>query len=602
MRSPKPSSKQIAGPQGRKVLVVVLHGLFAFPSAMEDIRRAAIEAYGPETVVHVPEMPYAHRTSGARATRIVSDLLSDIDRWVADAKPDKIVLLGHSVGATLARRTFLVASGCPANFRPEPGLACEKARDWARKVERVVLLSAFNRGWKISPRLSWSYSILFNVVGLVGHLVPGAVHWTPTAFDFRLGAPFMAQTRLHWLAYRRAQQGPDTAADTLDFPILIQLLGTQDDLVSPFDQVDIAVDGTGQAATVGQEDRTETAAEKQDYFLIEQPFTDHKAAVRLEGDAAAVQRRKRFIAALTSNRADLKEIALDPSLLADEIDLVEPKVENTVFVIHGIRDDGYWTHRIAERVRQLSGEAPGTDTTVFRSWTPTYGYFAMLPFMLPWIRREKVEWFMDQYVTAFAQYPRSDFHYVGHSNGTYLGARALRDYPAMHLKHVLFAGSVVRRDFDWMPLIDGGRVVRFQNVCSADDRVVAWLPKSIEWIRWFDLGGAGFDGFRDAGKRPEITEFRYVRGGHSAGIAEAHWERIAEFIVHGTPWREPPVGAPELYETHQDPGVAAFARTRLGIPLVVLFGGFVALIGYALGGWFGLLVAALIIRFVVTRL
>ncbi|WP_375456779.1 hypothetical protein [uncultured Methylobacterium sp.] len=580
-------------------LVVVVHGLGVLPHRMEDVRAAACEAYGPGTVVRVPEMPYARWLSGTRATRIVADLLSEIDRWVQEAAPTRIVLVGHSVGATIARRTFLVAAGCPDDFRAEGDLATEKPRAWADKVERVVMLAAFNRGWKISARMGWIYSILFNIVGLVGHLVPG---WTPTAFDFRIGAPFMAQTRLNWLAYRRSQQAshPRDPARP-DQPILIQLLGTQDDLVSPVDQVDLTVDGTGQALIAGPNDPPDPGPEAQDYFLIELPFTDHKQAVILEGDAAAQARRVLVLDALKRGRVGLSTIALDPALLSDEIEGVDETVRDTVFVIHGIRDDGFWTHRIAERVRAAGSPTGRNQATVFRSWTPSYGYFAMLPFVLPWIRREKVEWFMDQYVTAFAQYPKSDFHYVGHSNGTYLAARALQDYPALHFRNVLFAGSVVRRDYPWLPLVDSGRVARFQNVCAGGDWVVALLPKSVEWFRKFDLGGAGFDGFRDAGKRPAITEFKYLRGGHGAGIAEPHWPKIAAFIVDGTPFA-PDRNDPEtLYEPTPDPSIAALGKAHIGIAAVLGIGLLVVWLCFKLGGLFGLLLAVLLIRFVVLR-
>src|SRR5437762_14376361 len=66
-------------------------------------------------------------------------------------------------------------------------------------------------------------------------------------------------------------------------------------------------------------------------------------------------------------------------------------------------------------------------TTLFRSVrTPTYGYFAMLPFVLPWIRRQKVEWFMDQYVSARAQFPnRSEEHTSELQSPMYLVCRLL---------------------------------------------------------------------------------------------------------------------------------------------------------------------------------
>jgi pimeloyl-ACP methyl ester carboxylesterase len=205
---------------------------------------------------------------------------------------------------------------------------------------------------------------------------------------------------------------------------------------------------------------------------------------------------------------------------------------------------------------------------VVRARTPTYGYFAMLPFVLPWIRRQKVEWFMDQYVTARAYFPNGQISYVGHSNGTYLAARALRDYAAATFKHLFFAGSVVRRDFDWLSPIREGRLVKLHNIPAAGDWVVALLPKSVEWYKKFDLGGAGFDGFNDAGKHANITQPKaFAKGGHSAAIAEVHWDHIARFVIDGT---VPPEQPEQAYVPSRVPWLRWLAELHLGLPILFL--------------------------------
>ncbi len=377
---------------------------------------------------------------------------------------------------------------------------------------------------------------------------------TPGKASIRLGAPFIVQTRLHWLAYRRAQADAEQLPDQVGGgarPVLVQVIGTRDDLVSPFDQVDLSVDDAIRSIVVGDPTDAPLGAQQRDFFLIEMPDTDHDASIVLAGSPQALIRRDRLHDALLENRTGLGGAAIDPGLLADEVAEVDETVGDTVFVIHGIRDDGFWTHRVAERIRQAGPRAGASGEAAFRGWTPTYGYFAMLPFLLPWVRRRKVKWFMDQYVSALAQYPNSAFHYVGHSNGTYLAARSLRDYPALSFGNVLFAGSVVRSDFPWARHVDDGRVKRLQNVVASGDWVVAWLPKSLEWVRSLDLGGAGFDGFRDARLgRPEIVDFAFVRGGHAAGILEARWEDIARFVVDGSPTRCPQATPPpQTYRT-----------------------------------------------------
>ena len=113
---------------------------------------------------------------------------------------------------------------------------------------------------------------------------------------------------------------------------------------------------------------------------------------------------------------------------------------------------------------------------------------------------------MDQYTEARVRYPNAKFSYVGHSNGTYLVARALRDYAAAKFARIVFAGSVVRCDYDWekySKAADGeicrhSRVEKVLNYVATSDWVVAMFPKAMQLYRPIDLGGAGHDGFKQA--------------------------------------------------------------------------------------------------------
>lgn len=562
----------------KRILAVVLHGWHAAADNMTDVEAAIRKELGDAVCVFAPPLPYRKIFSFVRAAEITASIIKEIDDR-AD-RFDEIILVGHSLGSVIARRIFLVAQGDVEGFENEKPLDTIARRRWAEKVTRVVMIATFNRGWQISQRLSWLYGIYFNIIGLVGHLLAlGSIE--PTIFDIRLGAPFIVQTRLHWLAYRRARRAYQRDQDD---PIVVQLIGTHDDLISPFDQVDIAVDGT--LTTGGPRN-----VARQRYFLIEMPFTGHDDAIAFhskENDPAAIehcdQRRSRFVKALTCTPADLRKHAVDPTLLVDQVASQDMKATDVVFVIHGIRDDGFWTHRIAERIRQ-------TDHAVleFRGWTPTYGYFAMLPFLLPWVRRQKVEWFMDQYVAAKAQYPAARrFHYVGHSNGTYLAARALEIYPALRLENVYFAGSVVRHNYPWANALGRGAINCLLNVRASADWVVALLPKSVEKIRGFDLGSGGFDGFGaateiDGAKEPTdkttgvsgiFQLATFAEGGHGAAIEEIHWQMIAEFIVDGT---LPAKADGQGFVSSQSKQLAFWSKLRLGIPLLAALAIIIAL-------------------------
>jgi len=206
----------------------------------------------------------------------------------------------------------------------------------------------------------------------------------------------------------------------------------------------------------------------------------------------------------------------------------DSEAKNAVFVIHGIRDKGYWTQKVAAKIKV---RAKGK----FHSITPSYGYFAIAPFLMPWIRRQKVEWLMDQYVESRAAYPNASFSFVGHSNGTYLLAKALHEYPCCRVKNVVFVGSVVRTDYNWNALIKSARVQKVLNFVATNDLVVSAGAHGLRGLKWFDLGGAGSYGF-DVSAETDPERFRnleYVLGGHSAGLKESQWDEIASFIVAG---------------------------------------------------------------------
>ena len=80
------------------------------------------------------------------------------------------------------------------------------------------------------------------------------------------------------------------------------------------------------------------------------------------------------------SRDNLEKIAIARAHMADTLAATpDEKTTDVVFVIHGIRDKGFWTHKVARAVKQ-QGER---EQRVFRSFTRSYGYFALFPFVLP---------------------------------------------------------------------------------------------------------------------------------------------------------------------------------------------------------------------------
>jgi len=489
----------------RDELVVVLHGYSGGAERMAAVRETIREDW-PGADIYAPVFPFGKwRLSCQRAATIVADQIKIIDELVAERKQSgsgykDITLVGYSFSAALARKIAIIAYGEQSSTNGERPAPFElefrhfkMPRTWAKLIKRIVLLAGINRGWSVSSAMDWTTTIKWSAMQLLGETV---LRGKPTLFEIRKGAPFLVHTRLQWLALMNPEyRSPGQQPERPDI-VVVQLLGTGDDLVSPDDTVDYSVDLFKEQSGV---------MVRPSYFYIEVKHSTHHNVIDMakagttQTKRARAERRRKFLLALKEDPAILahKTISIPREHMADNLPPPpDPDVTHVVFVIHGIRDKGFWTQKMARRIKEL-GEKNGQK---FASWTESYGYFAMAPFIFDTVRQRKVEWMMDRYAEARARYPKAKFHYVGHSNGTYLAAKALLDYPAARFERVVFAGSVVRRDW-WPSFIqrnpDAPRV-KLLNYVATRDWVVALFPKGVQPWRRFELGSAGHDGFDPA--------------------------------------------------------------------------------------------------------
>jgi pimeloyl-ACP methyl ester carboxylesterase len=599
-------------PNGQhKNLYVVLHAFCGSPKGLLPIRRA-IKHIDPDADIYAPKLPYAGRFGWLcvrDATEVVCDLIAKIDRIVEQrntlpgANYESINFVGHSMGAVFARKIAIIAQGEPvhppedenlrAPFEAEFEAYRASPRSWAPLIRRVVLIAGMNRGWSPSSAMDWVTATIWRGSIFVGETF---FRGMPIIFDIRQGAVFSVQTRLQWLAmmHRNKKDRPDI--------LVVQLLGTIDDIVAPDDSVDYAVDSADE-----RDDKADVPDKSayQSYFYLEVPYSGHKDIVAVSIPDGPVENwkepsleQRRQLSSAENQQLDgiLRYIAFKHALCLPPKDLLQKavprgamsdslpnkpnwNVTDVVFVIHGIRDMGFWTQKIARAIKEeatgrtkiINGQTKDMD---FRSVTTSYGYFAMAPFVLWWIRKGKAEWLMDQYVEARAHYPRAEFSYVGHSNGTYLVARALRDYPAARFKRIALAGSVVRCDYKWLDLINNKkRVQQVLNYVATSDWVVALFTKGMKSIPLLDLGGAGHDGFAEASLNGPVYQVSFIKGRHGAGHEERHWRDIARFVVRGD--------VPKKDADTQNKPLKTVAHLSIFILLAILIGVF--WIGFLIG-------------------
>jgi pimeloyl-ACP methyl ester carboxylesterase len=478
------ASKLISTP-GATRLVVVFHGFGANVRRFDGVCDA-IQTNLPPADILLPDM-WVGWVSNSDPVDVTLAVIDEIDRLMKVHDYQNIVLVGYSGGGLIARKLAIYINGeqKDAPFETKAlGLCGGKA--WAAKVDRIVLLAGMNQGWSFAPTSNvfvvWALQVLYYSLRAAGLAkLFGAL---------RRGEPFVTDLRIQWLSLARVKKNSLT---------VVQLLGTIDDVVSPDDNIDL------------QSGR--------DFFYRDVGGSSHESITDFSDPTYGWPRRDAFVTGLVGAREDFGE---DWRLSPGPEDAVDETVEHVLFVIHGIRDYGFWTAHVG---RFVTAAAQRKNMRIM-PLAPTYGYFAMLPFVLPGTRRAKIRWFMDQYVKALVRFPNAErFSYIGHSNGTYLLAGALTRYRCCHFWNVAFAGSVVRADFPWQDFIPD-RARRVLNYVATADWVVALFPRFLARLG-ADVGGAGWDGFA----RLPLPTSSTVDGTHSAALRESNWDDIADFIL-----------------------------------------------------------------------
>jgi predicted esterase len=497
-------------------LIVVVHHYTGSSNAMADVR-AAIQEVRPNSDLLMTEYPAATFSNGD-CFQIAEQLCRAVnDAWAGGAYSG-VEFVGYSMGALLVRKAYVYGWGRVEDLDPNPDApASHRApQAWVTNTTRFVLLAGMNRGWTTRTRpngMGFGNWLLYNTGKAIGVL-------TGTARLIRqceAGEPFVANLRMQWLDIHRINHGHR--------PLVIQLLGDDDNLVTREDERDVSV--------------------SKDFVWVQLSGTRHGNAGDFHGDTKdaksvlyASERKRKFQKALGEQR-DIDALRrASPEVPGAE----DTNIVAGVVVLHGIRDLGNkWTSQFEDalQARFIANHGQDQKLCIYR---PTYGYFDMISFLRWHERQAKVRWFMDELTELQAKYPNmTNLYFIGHSHGTYVLVSALKKYKALKLDRAVLAGSVAPQYFDWASPALTNRIRGVRNYVGSADLVVAWLPRLFELFHG-DLGSAGFNGFRRPAAIPDASwtnfmkETTYVKGAHSAAIEAGDTnmiDSIAAFVING---------------------------------------------------------------------
>ena len=473
------------------ILVVIIHGIGRDLKDWCDAVRELL----PDADLLLPQYD-SNIVSNVDPRRVADQLVEYIHE--VDTKRSKrsdggeyesIILIGYSGGGLIIRKTYLIAMGYGddekiiRNFKPFP---------WVKKVERILLMAGLNRG--ISNTKPEHMSWLFYAIQRLGWVALPLLGIGKFVSHLKQGSPFVANLRVQWI---RLSQSPN-----VQLPPTIQLLGDIDEIVAEADNIDVLADASFK------------------YLKIRD--TGHASICDFKNPVVGSHRKERFHHALTTPIEDLDN---DSISYKDEVGQAK---DHIVFIMHGIRDMGLWTSRIGETVESVAHQL-GQSVDPIKAG---YGYFPMLRFLFLGSRQVNVRWFMDRYTEVIARYPNAKISFIGHSNGTYLLASAIKRYHACKMHHVAFAGSVVPKNYPWDNLIQQGRVKAIRNDIASADWVVGIFPGFFELLKLSDIGTAGHNGFQD--DAPKNSSFdQYFKGDHGAAIQPQNYNSLAHFILLG---------------------------------------------------------------------
>tara|TARA_R110002096_G_scaffold29509_5_gene88952 strand:+ start:14311 stop:16383 length:2073 start_codon:yes stop_codon:yes gene_type:complete len=502
----------------KETLVMIVPGILNSWKHLDPVIEASLDAC-PDADVWAPIAPWRKPFTQVAPDKILSNLTHDLDQIWERGTYTRLHIIGHSMGGIYVRAllTYIRRRMEHWDEAEKQRWTATGRRYWGETSgeDRLVLLAAVNRGFAVNRHMGPMRVVKMMTGMLIAKTIEFFLPWVKfTLSSGERGAKFLTQMRLDWLE----EEQRSAKGEAPPLPHTVQLLGSVDDIVGPEDNIDFE---TGQAF------RYLDVAKTGHLNILHMGLTKRKRGISPEEQ----HRREKLKQALTYSDEELKREEVRPWELR-EISSKELErrrnVEHVVFVIHGIRDEGHWTDKIARRVWK---RAKDSEKETMEKVVESYGYFGMGPFLIPAIRWSKVGWLMERYLETKAKYPNAKFSYIGHSHGTYVLAKALETYSNCRFHNIVFAGSIVRENYNWMERIEAKQASNVLNLTATSDLVVAWFPRFFDLYNLQDLGGASHNGFDQATEDGPVFNLEYATGSHGAGKVEKFWDTIADFVL-----------------------------------------------------------------------
>ena len=158
-------------------IVLIIHGFACRKERYAELKKIIEKSYpGCDPIIPDFALPFISTT---HPNKIVNDLLLVLDdAWDAylsnkghEDQPPEIIIVGHSAGSLLARKLYIVARGENPNCPFETSVSNKKPKEWAKQVERIILIAGVNNGWTTTHHLNNRMAISIGIGILLGHIV-----------------------------------------------------------------------------------------------------------------------------------------------------------------------------------------------------------------------------------------------------------------------------------------------------------------------------------------------------------------------------------------------------------------------------------------------